>query len=81
MFSYWNYKNFSNGSFCSDFINEIYINDILEGTLTGFLDAYKKAARLSCSPKREIHWGKSAPFFAVDLMKTKKHITRNAIVV
>ena len=41
--SYRNYKNFSNDSFCTDLINEISSNDILEGDLTGFLDGCKKS--------------------------------------
>ena len=41
--SYRNYKNFSNDSFRTNLINEISSNGILEGDLTGFLDACKKS--------------------------------------
>ena len=41
--SYRNYKNFSNGSFRTNLINEISSNGILEGDLTGSLDACKKS--------------------------------------
>ena len=39
---YRNYKHFSNDSFRTNLINEISSNGILEGDLTGFLDACKK---------------------------------------
>ena len=41
--SYENYKNLPNDSFRTDLINEIFSNDVLEGDLTGFLDACKKS--------------------------------------
>ena len=97
--SYRNYKNVSNGSFRTDLINEISSNDILEGDLTGFLDACKKSLDYQAPRKKKYARANQAPFltkeinkeimtrsrlrnnFVVDLMKIKKHIISNVIVV
>ena len=51
--SYRNYKNFSNDSFHTDLINEISSNGILEGDLTGFLDACKKSLNYQAPRKKK----------------------------
>ena len=52
--SYRNYNLFSNDLFCTDLINEISINGILEGDLTGFFDACKSRYTVKLSGKRNI---------------------------
>ena len=54
LISFRNYENFAIDSFRTDLINEISSNDILEGDLTGFLDACKKLLDYQAYTKRNI---------------------------
>ena len=51
--SYRNYKNFSNDSFRTNLINEVSNNGILQGDLTGFLDACKKSLDYQAPRKKK----------------------------
>ena len=53
--SYQHYKNFSSDLFCTDLINEIFSNGILEGDLNGFLDASKESLDCQVPRKKEIY--------------------------
>ena len=65
--SYRNYKNVSNGSFRTDLINEISSNDILEGDLTGFLDACKKSLDYQAPRKKKYARANQAPFLTKEI--------------
>ena len=67
--SYRNYKNVSNGSFRTDLINEISSNDILEGDLTGFLDACKKWLDYQAPRKKKYTRANQAPFLMKEINK------------
>ena len=67
--SYRNYKNVSNGSFRTDLINEISSNDILEGGLTGFLDACKKLLDYQAPRKKKYTRTNKAPFLTKEINK------------
>ena len=67
--SYRNYKNFSNDSFRTDLINEISRNGILEGDLTGFLDACKKSLDYPATRKKKYIRANQAPFLTKKINK------------
>ena len=63
--SYQNYKIFSNDSFRTDLIYKIYSNDILEGDLTGFLDACKMSLDYQAPWKKKYTRANQAPLGTV----------------
>ena len=62
-----NFKNFSNDSFRIDLINEISSNDILEGALTSFLDAYKKLLDYQAPLKKKYTRANQIPFLMKEI--------------
>ena len=93
--SYQNYKNFSNDSFRTNLINEISSNGILEGDLTGFLDACKKSLDYEAPRKKTYTRANQASFLTKEIMtrsilrnkflrcrsdENNKHIMSNEIV-
>ena len=67
--SYRNYKNFSNDSFRTNLINEISSNGILEGDLTGFLDACKKSLDYQAPRKKKYTRANQASFLTKEINK------------
>ena len=67
--SYRNYKNFSNDSFHTNLINEISSNGILEGDLTGFLDACKKSLDYQAPRKKKYTRANQASFLTKEINK------------
>ena len=67
--SYRNYKNFSNDSFRTNLINEISNNGILEGDLTGFLDACKKSLNYQAPRKNKYTRANQASFLTKEINK------------
>ena len=67
--SFRNYKNFSNDSFRTNLINEISSNGILEGDLTGFLDACKKSLDYQAPRKKKYTRANQASFLTKEINK------------
>ena len=67
--SYRDYKNSSNDSFCTNLINEISSNDILEGDLTGFLDACKKSLDYQAPREKKYTRVNQASFLTKEINK------------
>ena len=67
LISQLNFKIFSNDSFRTDLINEISSNDILEGDLTGFLDACKKSLDYQAPRKKKYARANQAPFLTKEI--------------
>ena len=67
--SYQNYKNFSNDSFRTNLVNEISSNGILEGDLTGFLDACKKSLDYQAPRKKKYTMANHDIFFTKETNK------------
>ena len=67
--SYRNYKNFSNDSFRTNLINEISSSGILEGDLTGFLDACKKSLDYQAPRKKKYTRANQASFLTKEINK------------
>ena len=66
---YRNYKNFSNDLFHTDLINEISSNSILDGDLTGFLDACKKSLDYQAPRKKKYTRANQVPFLTKEINK------------
>ena len=66
---YRDYKNSSNDSFCTNLINEISSNDILEGDLTGFLDACKKSLDYQAPREKKYTRVNQASFLTKEINK------------
>ena len=60
---------FSNDSFRTDLINEISSNGILEGDLTGFLDACKKSLDYQAPRKKKNTRVNQVPFLTKEINK------------
>ena len=74
--SYRNYKNFSNDSFRTNLVNEISSNGILEGDLTGFLDACKKSLDYQPPRKKKYTMANHDIFFTKETNKEIMTISR-----
>ena len=74
--SYRNYKHFSNDSFRTNLINEISSNGILEGDLTGFLDACKKSLDYQALCKKKYTRANQASFLTKEI-NNKEIMTRS----
>ena len=75
--SYRNYKNFSNDSFCADLINETSSSGILEGDLTGFLDACKKSLDYQYPRKKKYIRANQPSFLTKEI--TKEIMTKSRL--
>ena len=75
--SYRNYKFFSNDLFRTDLINEISSHGILEGDLTGFLNACKKSLDYHAPHKSKYSRTNPAPFFTKEI--NKETMTRSRL--
>ena len=64
-----NYKNFSNDSFRTNLIDGISSNGILEGDLTGFLDACKKSLDYQAPHKKKYTRANQASFLTKEINK------------
>ena len=67
--SYRNYKIFSNDSFCTNLINEISSNGILERDLTGFLDACRKSLDYQAPRKKKYTSANQVSFLTKEINK------------
>ena len=67
--NYRNYKIFSNDSFRTNLTNEISSNVILEGDLTGFLDACKKSLDYQAPRKKKYSRANQASFLTKEINK------------
>ena len=75
---------FSNYSFCTDLVNEISSNGMLEGELTGFLDVCKKSLDYQAPRKKKYTRASQALFLTKEIIKeimTRSRLATNFFVV